>query len=289
MPHYRGGDVRGLPWRVAALSICGDRRRQAMRAGSGSSCSCSPGGRAAPPVLKKPRRMTAANVSAAVILAETELAAGRGLLGSCAAILTGIAIKGADTSPLLGDTDDAMRLVIVRDFLGGQGWFDHAQYRLNVPFGAEMTWSRLVDVPIAGLILLLPACSPATMPRRSQPMRGRCGLLFVLLAVSAKLTLKLVGPEGVLPALVLPVLTPAVIARFSAGPIRPSRGADHPDAGDGLVHDRGARPPALGHRRLVLLQQQRSRWARRRCRASRQPRWRSASCGYFARSGRARW
>lgn len=52
------------------------------------------------------------------------------------------------------DPDDAMRLVQVRDWLNGQGWFDVTQHRSNPPFGAPMHWSRLVDVPIAFFILL---------------------------------------------------------------------------------------------------------------------------------------
>lgn len=53
------------------------------------------------------------------------------------------------------DPDDSMRMVEVRDFLAGQSWFDVTQYRSFAPFGAPMHWSRLVDLPIAGLILLL--------------------------------------------------------------------------------------------------------------------------------------
>lgn len=55
----------------------------------------------------------------------------------------------------LGDTDDNMRMMQVRGLLHGQGWFDLRQYRLNPPFGANIHWSRLVDLPLAGLILLL--------------------------------------------------------------------------------------------------------------------------------------
>jgi len=54
---------------------------------------------------------------------------------------------------LFPDPDDAMRLVQVRDWLGGQSWFDVTQYRLNAPAGGPMHWSRMVDVPIAGVIL----------------------------------------------------------------------------------------------------------------------------------------
>lgn len=52
------------------------------------------------------------------------------------------------------DPDDALRLVQVRDFLAGQSWFDVSQHRINPPAGGDMHWSRLVDLPIAGLILL---------------------------------------------------------------------------------------------------------------------------------------
>ncbi|GGO96261.1 AcrB/AcrD/AcrF family protein [Stakelama pacifica] len=53
----------------------------------------------------------------------------------------------------LGDTDDNMRLMQVRGLLSGQGWYDLTQYRLNPPEGFNIHWSRLVDLPIAGLIL----------------------------------------------------------------------------------------------------------------------------------------
>ena len=55
----------------------------------------------------------------------------------------------------LGDTDDNMRMMQVRGLLHGQGWFDLRQSRMNPPFGANIHWSRLVDLPIAGLILAL--------------------------------------------------------------------------------------------------------------------------------------
>ena len=55
----------------------------------------------------------------------------------------------------LPDTDDNMRMMQVRGLLHGQGWFDLRQYRMNPPFGANIHWSRLVDLPIAGLILAL--------------------------------------------------------------------------------------------------------------------------------------
>lgn len=52
------------------------------------------------------------------------------------------------------DPDDAMRLEQVRAWLAGQSWFDVTQYRINPPDGAPMHWSRIVDLPIAALILI---------------------------------------------------------------------------------------------------------------------------------------
>ncbi len=51
--------------------------------------------------------------------------------------------------------DDALRLVQVRDLIGGQAWFDLRQYRIDPAAGPLMHWSRLVDAPIALVVLLL--------------------------------------------------------------------------------------------------------------------------------------
>src|SRR5215213_309454 len=48
----------------------------------------------------------------------------------------------------LGDTDDNMRMMQVRALLSGQDWYDLRQYRLDPPGGADIHWSRLVDLPI---------------------------------------------------------------------------------------------------------------------------------------------
>lgn len=55
----------------------------------------------------------------------------------------------------LGDTDDNMRMSQVRALIAGQDWFDLRQYKMNPPFGANIHWSRLVDLPLAGIILAL--------------------------------------------------------------------------------------------------------------------------------------
>ena len=53
----------------------------------------------------------------------------------------------------LSDTDDNIRMAQVRGLLHGQGWYDLRQYKLDPPNGASIHWTRLVDLPIAGIIL----------------------------------------------------------------------------------------------------------------------------------------
>ena len=52
----------------------------------------------------------------------------------------------------LADTDDHMRTVQVLDWLDGAAFDDVHQDRLNPPEGVAMHWSRLPDLPLAGLI-----------------------------------------------------------------------------------------------------------------------------------------
>ena len=78
-------------------------------------------------------------------------------LGSLA-LLAVYALTGFETlSDLGGDNDSMLRLVQVRDLLAGQGWFDLAQYRMGPEGGFVMHWSRLVDAPIAGIMLAVSA------------------------------------------------------------------------------------------------------------------------------------
>jgi hypothetical protein len=118
--------------------------------------------------------------------------------------------------PLIADTDDAMRLVEVRDFLGGQGWYDLTQHRLNTPYGASMHWSRLVDAPIAALILILRpfmGAAAETGAAYAYPLLMLLGLFWL----SARLSMRLAGPEGLLPGLALPAFSLVTLADFPPG------------------------------------------------------------------------
>ena len=73
------------------------------------------------------------------------------------------------------DTDDAMRAVQLRDLLAGQSWFDMTAYRLDPPNGMFTHWSRMIDIPLAGARIVLPAISFAgrSRARRASPLSLR--------------------------------------------------------------------------------------------------------------------
>ena len=92
---------------------------------------------------------------------------GDAMLGLAGALLALClhALAGFPTLPAAnGDNDSLLRLVEIRDLLGGQGWFDLHQYRMGPAGGFVMHWSRLVDAPIAAVIVVVSAMigKPAT-------------------------------------------------------------------------------------------------------------------------------
>lgn len=133
------------------------------------------------------------------------------------AILVTRTTLGRAGMPFFADTDDAMRMVMVRDFLQGQAWYDLTAHRLNTPWGAEIHWSRLIDLPIALLVMLFTPLLGLEGAMLAAGYVWPMALLAVLLWLSALLAHRLVGPEGVLPAIVLPVLSPAITAEFMPG------------------------------------------------------------------------
>ncbi|WP_382237730.1 hypothetical protein [Hansschlegelia quercus] len=114
-------------------------------------------------------------------------------------------------------TDDAMRLVEVRDWLGGQGWFDLTQRRLNPPDGVIMHWSRLIDLPIALLLKLFGLAMPGDRALAATLTLWPLILLLPALLAVASASRTLAGDRaGAIGALLL-VASPAVTRCFAPG------------------------------------------------------------------------
>ena len=86
------------------------------------------------------------------------------------------------------DTDGAMRLAgALRDLLAGQSWFDAAQHRMDVPFGLAMHWSRLVDAPLAAIVLALRPFVGAHAAENAALWIGRWLIFFAVLWALARI------------------------------------------------------------------------------------------------------
>jgi len=82
----------------------------------------------------------------------------------------------------LGDTDDNLRMSQVRALLAGQDWYDLRQHRLA---GSNIHWSRLVDLPLAGLILLFrPLVGGADAERIAVAVAPMLPFLLLLFALA---------------------------------------------------------------------------------------------------------
>ena len=114
------------------------------------------------------------------------------------------------------DPDDFMRMLEVRDLLAGQSWFDVRQYRMDPPTGADMHWSRLVDLPIVALRLLFgialspPAADAAAMI--AVPLLYLLAAQWMLVSIARRLELP---REAALGAAMLVPLFPLLATNFA--------------------------------------------------------------------------
>lgn len=117
------------------------------------------------------------------------------------------------------DPDDAMRLVEVRSWMGGQAWFDVSVSRLDPPYGASMHWSRLVDLPSALLIRIFGLVTDAATAERLACVVLPTLWLLALYIGMARLATLLLGRTARAPALLGTLFSGAVLVQFAPGRI----------------------------------------------------------------------
>ncbi len=135
------------------------------------------------------------------------------------AVWVGLAWTEGNITRTLGDTDDAMRLVMVRDLLHGRGWYDQLVTRLQPPQGVFMHWSRLLDGALASCLWLV---GRVTSPARAElVVRFAWPLLWIAPAVIAGLSIaRSLGGKVALFACAFLMLTDATLfVQFRPGRI----------------------------------------------------------------------
>jgi hypothetical protein len=134
-------------------------------------------------------------------------------------VLQLVADHWADTARTLTDMDDAMRLVEMRGFIDGHGWFNLHEARLGPPEGYDTHWSRLIDVGLAGMLWLFSQFTDAAFAERL--MRTVWPMLWLIptMAGAVAIAWRVAGRDAALIALVLTAVGLPAFQHFIPGRI----------------------------------------------------------------------
>ena len=140
-------------------------------------------------------------------------------LATIVLIAASASLEGPGLRQSLGDTDDAVRLLTVRELLGGASYFDTTLSRIGAPEPLVSHWSRLIDLPLAlAMLLLRPLLGVETAElatRALWPLALFAGLLL-LVAREAK---RQAGAWAMGIAISLVVIMPIAMVQFRPGRI----------------------------------------------------------------------
>jgi len=156
----------------------------------------------------------------------------------------------------LGDTDDATRMVMVRELLAGRGWWDQHWLRFQPPTGVYMHWSRLLDGAIALVNLVfrlgLDAKSAELATRVFWPFVCMIPAVWACLSAARRLAIDTGRPDRAQSAVIAATALMIVNLGLFAGQFRPGR-VDHHNVqiALALVAMAGALEPS--HRRRAAL------------------------------------
>jgi len=130
-----------------------------------------------------------------------------------------LAGPGPSPADWLGDPDDALRLVTVREFIAGAPWFDTTLPRVGAPDPLLSHWSRLIDAPLALSIGVLTPLLGAERAELATRIIWPVLLFFGLaLAVSGEARRR-GGPWAAAFALFLVATSVTALAQFRPGRI----------------------------------------------------------------------
>lgn len=156
----------------------------------------------------------------------------------------------------LGDTDDATRIVMVRELLAGRGWWDQHWMRFQPPSGVYMHWSRLLDGAIASVNVVfglgLDARSAEIATRIFWPFACMIPAVWACLSAARRLAVDIGRPDRAQSAIIAAAALMIVNLGLFSGQFRPGR-VDHHNVqiAFALIAMAGAMQPS--HRRGAAL------------------------------------
>ncbi|MFL0355056.1 hypothetical protein ACI5KX_01140 [Erythrobacter sp. GH1-10] len=114
------------------------------------------------------------------------------------------------------EPDDMLRLVQVRDLIGGQSWFDTTQYRIDAANGGvAMHWSRIVDIPLALVIMALTPFVGAAIAETVALVIVPLLTLGCAMLLAARIAWRLMGDEEATLACLILALSMPVLSQLS--------------------------------------------------------------------------
>lgn len=131
---------------------------------------------------------------------------------ACLVLLAALVLRAVFAFPTIfeklldGDNDDTMRLMEIRDWLGGQGWFDMMQYRILGPEGISMHWSRYVDLGISAILVPLAKVVPMATAERLTLVIWPTLLLALMVVLVGFGTRRILGSGAAIMAMLMAVL-----------------------------------------------------------------------------------
>ncbi len=119
---------------------------------------------------------------------------------------------------LLPDSDDVARVMEVRNWIDGQGFYDMLLHRANPPIGAQLHWSRLSDLPLASVELFLRNFYPHDIAEKQAVFFTPLilwGIAAIILGLTAQELFK--SKLSYIFGIAYVILTDAVVVDYNAG------------------------------------------------------------------------
>lgn len=142
----------------------------------------------------------------------------------CAIVVLAVSARhlygnGQDLLSGIGGSDDAMRLIQVRDFLATGNWFDRTIYQVGAPDTLISHWSRLLDVPLALMVATFGAFVSAEHAEIAARILWPSLLLVALTYFTVREAKRQAGLYAAIAVLALVLNGVAVTFQFSPGRI----------------------------------------------------------------------